>query len=163
MRNSTARASATRSRKPAPSERRFAVCVRNDGYEASPERNKIYAVLTDEDAEWDGDLRVVDKSRGLSLLARSLRRRRGACGSRRARADSSVVLTFDLDFGEVLALGIMDKPSVIILRPADERADSVNHRLSAVLAERLADLESGALILIEDARYRVRKLPIGRT
>ena len=81
----------------------------------------------------------------------------------RARTDSSVVLTFDLDFGEVLALGILDKPSVIIFRLADERANSVNHRLSAVLAERLADLESGALILIEDARYRIRKLPIGRT
>lgn len=52
----------------------------------------------------------------------------------RARADSSVVLTFDLDFGEVLALGILDKPSVIIFRLADQRADSVNQRLSAVLA-----------------------------
>ena len=81
----------------------------------------------------------------------------------RARTDSSVVVTFDLDFGEVLALGILDKPSVIIFRLVDERADSVNHRLSAVLAERLPDLESGALILIEDARYRVRRLPIGRT
>ncbi|MGH9387619.1 MAG: DUF5615 family PIN-like protein [Vicinamibacterales bacterium] len=80
----------------------------------------------------------------------------------RARADSSVVLTFDLDFGEVLALGVLDKPSVIIFRLADERADSVNHRLSVVLAERLADLESGALILVEDARYRMRRLPIGR-
>ena len=54
----------------------------------------------------------------------------------RARADTSVVLTFDLDFGEVLALGILDKPSVIIFRLADERADSVNQRLSVVLAER---------------------------
>jgi len=40
----------------------FAVCVRNDGYEASLERNKIYAVLPDEDAERDGDVRVVDES-----------------------------------------------------------------------------------------------------
>ena len=40
----------------------FAVCVRNDGYEASLERNKISAVLTDEDADRDGDLRVVDES-----------------------------------------------------------------------------------------------------
>lgn len=79
----------------------------------------------------------------------------------RARADSSVVLTFDLDFGEVLALGVLNKPSVIIFRLADERADS-NHRLSTVLAERLAEIESGALILVEDTRYRVRKLPIGR-
>ena len=80
-----------------------------------------------------------------------------------ARADSSVVITFDLDFGEILALGVMDKPSVIIFRLADERADSVNRRLSVVVDERLTDLQSGALILVEDTRYRVRKLPIGRT
>ena len=30
-----------------------------------------------------------------------------------------------------------------------------------VLEERPADLDSGALILVEDARYRVRRLPIG--
>jgi len=41
---------------------RFAVCVRNDGYEASLERNKIYTVLPDEQAERDGDLRVIDES-----------------------------------------------------------------------------------------------------
>ena len=80
----------------------------------------------------------------------------------RARADASIVLTFDLDFGDVLALGVLDKPSVVIFRLADERSESVNQRLSAVLAERSADLESGALILVEDTRYRVRKLPIGR-
>jgi predicted nuclease of predicted toxin-antitoxin system len=34
----------------------------------------------------------------------------------RALAGSSVVLTFDLDFGDVLALGVLDKPSVIIFR-----------------------------------------------
>lgn len=79
-----------------------------------------------------------------------------------AEADASVVLTFDLDFGEILALGILDRPSVIIFRLADERPDSVNRHLSAVLAERLADLESGALILVEETRYRLRKLPIGR-
>ena len=60
--SSSARGTSTRSRKAAASERRFAVCVRNDGYEASLERNKIYAVLRDEDAARDGDLRVVDES-----------------------------------------------------------------------------------------------------
>jgi predicted nuclease of predicted toxin-antitoxin system len=44
----------------------------------------------------------------------------------RALADSSVVVTFDLDFGDILALGVLDKPSVIICRLADERADSVS-------------------------------------
>ena len=80
----------------------------------------------------------------------------------RALADSSVVVTFNLDFGDILALCVLDKPSVIICRLADERADSVNRHLATVLGERLAELESGALILIEDTRYRVRKLPIGR-
>jgi hypothetical protein len=41
---------------------RFAVCIRNTGYEASLERNKIYVVIPDEAAERDGDLRVVDES-----------------------------------------------------------------------------------------------------
>ncbi len=79
-----------------------------------------------------------------------------------ARAESLIILTFDLDLGDVLALGVLDKPSVIIFRLADERLESVNQRLSAVLAERAADLDSGALIFVEDTRYRVRKLPIGR-
>jgi hypothetical protein len=38
------------------------VCVRNRGYESSLERNKIYTVLPDEDAERHGDLRVIDES-----------------------------------------------------------------------------------------------------
>lgn len=40
-------------------EARFAVCVNNAGYPASLELHKIYRVLTDEDAEVDGDLRVI--------------------------------------------------------------------------------------------------------
>lgn len=80
-----------------------------------------------------------------------------------ARTDGSVVLSFDLDFGDLLALRVMDKPSVILFRLADERAESVNRGLSTVLNERMTELESGALILVQDTRYRVRKLPIRRT
>ena len=60
-RNSSASGTSTRPRKAAATAQKFAVCVRNDGYEASLERNKIYAILPD-DAERDGDLRVVDES-----------------------------------------------------------------------------------------------------
>jgi hypothetical protein len=42
--------------------RRFAVCVQNKGYEASLERNKIYVVLPDREAEKDDDIRVIDES-----------------------------------------------------------------------------------------------------
>ncbi|MCC7103616.1 MAG: hypothetical protein IT307_00600 [Chloroflexi bacterium] len=41
---------------------RFAVCVENEGYEVSLERNKIYRTLPDPDAEREGDVRVVDES-----------------------------------------------------------------------------------------------------
>jgi predicted nuclease of predicted toxin-antitoxin system len=79
-----------------------------------------------------------------------------------ARAEDRIVLSFDLDFGDILALGVTDKPSVILFRLSDERAQSVNARLPTVLNEQIAQLETGALILVEDARYRVRKLPIRR-
>ncbi|MGH9383582.1 MAG: hypothetical protein ACRD2N_04780 [Vicinamibacterales bacterium] len=52
----------TRSRSRLVGRQRFVVCVRNDGYEASLERNKIYWVIPDKEAECDGDLRVVDES-----------------------------------------------------------------------------------------------------
>ena len=71
-----------------------------------------------------------------------------------------MVITFDLDFGDILALGVLDKPSVIVLRLSDERPTFVNGRLASVLGERLPELEAGSLILIEDARYRLRRLPL---
>lgn len=43
-------------------EVRFAVCVNNADYPASLELHKIYRVLPDEDAEVDGDMRVIDES-----------------------------------------------------------------------------------------------------
>ena len=60
--SSSEKGSSTRPRKPGVSGRQFAVCVDNGGYEASLERNKIYFVLPDKDAEKDGDLRIVDES-----------------------------------------------------------------------------------------------------
>ena len=41
----------------------------------------------------------------------------------KARADNRILLTFDLDFGAVLALGVLDRPSVVIFRLSDERAN----------------------------------------
>ena len=79
----------------------------------------------------------------------------------RAVADARSIITFDLDFGDILALGVLDRPSAVILRVSDERPDSVNARLATVLRECYEALDSGALVLVEDARYRVRRLPIG--
>jgi hypothetical protein len=42
--------------------RRFLVCVRNRGYAASLEQNKIYVSIPDEAAEEHGQVRVIDES-----------------------------------------------------------------------------------------------------
>ena len=59
---SSARETSTRVPLPRLRSARFAVCIKNSGYEASLERNKIYVVIPDEAAERDGELRVVDES-----------------------------------------------------------------------------------------------------
>jgi len=41
---------------------RFAVCIKNKGYEASLEVGKLYRVIPDEQAEGHGYLRIVDES-----------------------------------------------------------------------------------------------------
>lgn len=45
-----------------PSTLRFAICVDNSEYPASLELHKIYRVLPDDDAEREGDLRIIDES-----------------------------------------------------------------------------------------------------
>ena len=41
---------------------RFAVCIKNKGYEASLEIGKLYRVIADQSAEKHGYLRIVDES-----------------------------------------------------------------------------------------------------
>ena len=41
---------------------RFAVCIKNKGYEASLEVGKLYRVIPDQEAERHGYLRIVDES-----------------------------------------------------------------------------------------------------
>lgn len=41
---------------------RFAICIDNSEYPVSLELHKIYRVLPDDEAERDGDIRVIDES-----------------------------------------------------------------------------------------------------
>jgi predicted RNA binding protein YcfA (HicA-like mRNA interferase family) len=47
------------SKHPAP---RFAICIDNSEYSASLELHKVYRVLPDEEADLNGDLRIIDES-----------------------------------------------------------------------------------------------------
>jgi hypothetical protein len=41
---------------------KFVVCIKNEACQASLELYKIYRVISDEDAMFDGDLRIIDES-----------------------------------------------------------------------------------------------------
>ena len=78
----------------------------------------------------------------------------------KARSEGRVVLTFDLDFGDLLAASGANLPSAIIFRLRNQTPSSVRPRLFEVLSNCEADLNSGAIVVVEEARYRVRRLPI---
>src|SRR5438477_7366269 len=71
----------------------------------------------------------------------------------RGRTDGRVVLTVDLDFGELLAASRQATPSVIIFRLRDQTPASITPRVLLVISERLADLDNGAIVVVEDRRY----------
>src|SRR6516162_5740000 len=81
---------------------------------------------------------------------------------RKAVAEDRVVLTFDLDFGEIVAFSGRQNVSVVLFRLQNTRAPHVIDRLSVVLQEALSALEQGADVVVEESRFRIRRLPIGR-
>ena len=78
----------------------------------------------------------------------------------KAARERRVIITCDLDFADLLALGALSLPSVILLRLRNYTPGSVTPRLLAVLAECRATLTTGAIVTIEETRYRLRHLPI---
>jgi predicted nuclease of predicted toxin-antitoxin system len=76
-------------------------------------------------------------------------------------AEHRIVLTFDLDFGEILAGSAGLVVSVVLFRLHDTRTDHVIERLRTVLEQSSAELLAGAIVVVEEGRHRVRRLPIG--
>ncbi len=79
----------------------------------------------------------------------------------RAHLEQRVVLTFDLDFGEIVANCASQVVSVVLFRLHNTRTDHVIKRLESVLDQSSNDLAAGAVVVIEEGRHRVRRLPLG--
>jgi len=71
-----------------------------------------------------------------------------------------VIITMDLDFGQILAITRSSQPSTIILRLEDPRVKNVNDKLLKILPIIQKELLEGSIIIIEENRIRIRKLPI---
>lgn len=78
----------------------------------------------------------------------------------KADAERRVIVTIDLDFGEILSFSGGKIISTITFRVHNTRGDFLVRRLAAVLPNVIPHLERGAIVIVEDARYRVRPLPI---
>jgi predicted nuclease of predicted toxin-antitoxin system len=73
-----------------------------------------------------------------------------------------VLLTHDLDFGAILAATGASGPSVIQIRTQDIFPSAMEPLLVSVLQRFEQELTEGALIVVEEARSRVRILRLRR-
>lgn len=71
-----------------------------------------------------------------------------------------VVMTHDLDFGDILATTRGDKPSVVQIRTDDINPKTIGKTVVSSLLQIEDDLESGALATIDPHKTRLRVLPL---
>jgi predicted nuclease of predicted toxin-antitoxin system len=76
-----------------------------------------------------------------------------------ALANGYIVFTHDLDFGTALALTHAAGPSVLQVRTQDVLPQRLGSLVVATLRDHEAELAAGALVVIDEARSRLRILP----
>lgn len=79
-----------------------------------------------------------------------------------ARENDFVVLTHDLDFGDILAATGGAKPSVVQSRASGIGVAQIGAQIIRGLAICTEELEAGALVTIDASRTRLRLLPLQR-
>ena len=74
--------------------------------------------------------------------------------------EQRTILTTDLDFSAIIAMSHKSTPSAIIFRLLDESYENINALLRNILPKVESEVVKGAIVIIEDDRYRIRELPI---
>ena len=77
-----------------------------------------------------------------------------------ARQQNRVIITQDLDFSSLLALGGYEKPSLITFRLSVPNTETITRKLLNILPHIEDKLAEGCAVTIDDRRVRVRRLPI---
>jgi len=77
-----------------------------------------------------------------------------------AHANGFIVFTHDLDFGAMLAATSVQGPSVVQVRAQDVSPQHLSALVVSVLRQYQAQLHTGALIVVDEEKCRVRILPL---
>ena len=80
-----------------------------------------------------------------------------------ARDNNKILITQDLDFSMLLAVGGYNKPSVINLRLKKANPDDVTERIMEVVSAMTKELGEGVVISVDETTARYRNLPITST
>jgi predicted nuclease of predicted toxin-antitoxin system len=80
-----------------------------------------------------------------------------------ARDNNKILITQDLDFSMLLAVGGYNKPSVINLRLKKANPDDVTERIMEVVSAMAKELGEGVVISVDETTARYRNLPITST
>ena len=76
----------------------------------------------------------------------------------KAVRENRIILTFDLDFGEIVALSEGKRASVILFRLYNTKAVNVIQRLEVLLAD-VTPWPANSVVIVEEQRYRARQFP----
>ena len=78
----------------------------------------------------------------------------------KAVVEKRIILTTDMDFGQLLAFNKSHKVSVIQFRTSTFTPFNIRNKLELLFEEFSDQLDGDFIIIIEDNRTRFRKLPI---
>lgn len=73
-----------------------------------------------------------------------------------AKKEKRVIITFDLDFGEIYYLSEKGKVGIIVLRIQDQRVESVNKVLDKFFQKEADNIDLGkSLVVIDENKIRI--------
>lgn len=77
-----------------------------------------------------------------------------------ARLRGEVLISFDQDFGAILALSGATSPSFLNVRASWVDVERLTTAIATVVRMTQEDLEGGAVVTLDDSGFRVHRLPL---